>query len=137
MLPESKDKADSVTTDEENKREAQSHSGSGNKKQVMNKSQRQDKTQESSEESTDEEENGIGTGKNSGDSPEEVEKRKANTLKDSGTARKIPSHEKETNQSDEDSDGDEGDDMSEKSEKIKNMSSDDSDKGDGPSLMPI
>lgn len=129
LLPESKDKADGITTDEENKAEAQSHSGSDNKKQVMN---RHSKTQESSEESIDEDENGIETEKNGGDSPEEAEKRKANTLKDNGTARKSPSHEKETTQSDEDSDGD---DVSEKSEKIKNdTSSDDGDKGDGTSL---
>lgn len=139
MLPESKDKAEIITKDEENKTEAQSHSGSDNKKQVMNKSQKQSKTQESSEESIDEDEdedeNGIETGENGDSSPEEVEKSKANTLKDSGTAGKIPSHEKETSQSNEDSDGD---DVSEKSEKTKNdPSSNVSDQGDGPSLMPM
>lgn len=118
--------------------EAQSHSGSDNRKQVMNKSQRWSKTQESSEESIDQDENGIEMGKNGGDNPEKVEKRKANTLKDSGTASKIPGHEKETTQSAEDSDEDDTDDVSEKSGKIKkdtSSSSDDGGKGDGPSLM--
>lgn len=99
---------------------------------------RQSKMQESSKESIDEDENGIETEKNGGDSPEEAEKCKANTLRESSTTRKIPSHEKETAQTDEDSDGDSGDGVSEKSEKIKNnTSSDDSNKGDNPSLMPM
>lgn len=126
-MPESENKADSVTTDEDKKTEAQSHSGSDNKNQVMNKSHRQMKT-----ESTDEEENGIESERISGDSPE-VEESEVNTLKDSDTARNIQSHEKETTQSDEDSDGD---DVSEKSQKIRNdTSSDDAEKGNDTSFM--
>lgn len=139
-MPESKDKADGITTDEENKTDAQSHSGSDNRKQVMKKSQRWSQTQESSEESIDEDEKGIEMGKNGGDSPEEVEKCKENTIKDSGTAGKIPSREKETTQSDKDSNEDDRGDVSEKSGKTKketSSSSDESDKGDGPSLMPM
>uniref|UniRef100_H3BX93 HIRA interacting protein 3 n=1 Tax=Tetraodon nigroviridis TaxID=99883 RepID=H3BX93_TETNG len=111
---------------------------SDDKEQVMNKSQRQNKMQESSEESVDEDENGIETDKNADDSPEEMEKSKANTFEDSDTARKITSCEKETSQSDEDSDGNDEDDVPQKSEKLKNdTASDDGDKGNGPNLLPI
>lgn len=126
-MPESENKANSFTTIEDKKTEAPSHSGSDNKKHLMNKSHRQIKA-----ESTDEEEIGIKSERLGGDSPE-VEESKANTLKDSGTARKIQSHEKETTQSDEGSDED---DVSEKSQKIKNhTSSDDGEKGNDRSFM--
>lgn len=133
-MAESKDKADSVTIEEENT-EAQSHSESDDKKQGMNKRHRQSKVQESSQESIDEDENGIEVEKNGGNTQEEVDKSKADTLKDSSTARKIQSHEKEGIQSDKNS---EGNDVSEKSEKLKTAtSSDESDKGDYTSLMRI
>lgn len=99
-MPESENKANSFTTDEDKKTEAPSHSGSDNKKLVMSKSHRKIKA-----ESTDEEENGIKSERLSGDRLE-VGESNANTLKDSGTARKVQSHEKKTTQSDEDSDGD-------------------------------
>lgn len=118
-MPESKDKADSVTTDEEE--ETQSYCGSKDEKQVMNKTQRKDKRLESSEESTNEEQNDTETEGNGGDSPKTVEKNKLSTLKDKGTAGKSPSHGKETPQSDEDGDGDD-------------TSSDDSDKGDDSNI---
>lgn len=122
-MPESNNKAKSFTTDEDKKTEAPSHSGSDNKKQVMNKSHRQIKA-----ESTDEEENGIKSERLSGDSPE-VEESKANTLKNSGTAKKIQSHEKKTTQSDEDSDGD---DVSDSRDEKENSIESERMSGDSP-----
>lgn len=118
-MPESKDKADSITTDEEE--ETQSYCGSKDEMQVMNKTQRKDKRLESSEESTNEEQNDTETEGNGGDSPKKAEKNKVSTLMDKETAGQSPSHEKETPQSDEDGDGDD-------------TSSDDGDKGDDSNI---
>lgn len=86
MLPESKDKGDSVAA------------------AFSEQTQRKYKKQESSEESTDEEQSSTETEEDNGDF--QVEKSKASPLKDKGTAIKSSGHGKRMSQRDEDNDGD-------------------------------